>query len=126
MNKLNNDKLIMGMMDRTGASYDQVLHTLQDYCDSDSESESETDYDTDSESDSGTDYDSDGSIDLESMTLEMLKNECVFNDLPTKGSMAQLREQLWAWDDSEVANTEVKVKSVTKPKAKPKAKRVSA
>ena len=118
MNKLNTDKLIMGAMQATGASYDEVRLKLQEYYDSDSGSESESDSDSDSDYDS----DSDGSIDLESLTLAELKNECVEVGVSTKGSKAELRERLWAWDDSNVNGGEEDAVTPYEPRAKPKAK----
>ena len=120
MNKLNTDKLIMGMMQASGASYDEVRLKLQEYYDSDSGSESESDSDSDSDYDS--DYDSDGSIDLESMTLAELKHECEFVGVSAKGSKAELRERLWAWDDSKVNGGEEDAVTPYEPRAKPKAK----
>ena len=120
MNKLNTDKLIMGMMTASGASYEEVCLKLREYYDSDSGSESESDSDSDS------DYDSDGSIDLETMTLAQLKEECEFVGVSTKGTKAELRERLWAWDDSNVDGSKedavTPYEPRTKPKAKPKAK----
>jgi hypothetical protein len=114
MNKLNTDKLIMGMMTASGASYDEVCLKLKDYYDSES--------DSDSESESDSDYDSDGSIDLETMTLAQLKEECEFVGVSTKGTKAKLRERLWAWDDSNVDGTKEDVVTPYEPRAKPKAK----
>ena len=116
MNKLNTDKLIMDMMKASGASYDEVCLKLREYYDSDSGSESESDSDSDS------DYDSDGSIDLETMTLAQLKHECEFVGVSTKGTKAELRERLWAWDDSNVNGGEEDAVTPYEPRAKPKAK----
>ena len=114
MNKLNTDKLIMGMMEASGASYDEVCLKLREYYDSDSGSESE--------SDSDSDYDSDGSIDLETMTLAQLKEECEFVGVSTKGTKAELRERLWAWDDSNVDGAKEDAVTSYEPRAKPRAK----
>ena len=116
MSKLNTEKLILATMEATGFNRKQIEYKLSGFYESES----------DSDSDSDSDYDSDGSIDLETMSLTELKNECEFVGVPSTGTKAQIRERLWAWDDENVkaskTTTITTVKKPYEPRAKPKKK----
>jgi hypothetical protein len=120
MSKLNTEKLILATMEATGFTRKQVEDKLSGFYASESESDS----------DSESDYDSDGSIDLENMSLEELKNECEFVGVPSTGTKAQIRERLWAWDDENVQGSKTTaittVQKPYEPRAKPKKKKPAA
>ena len=114
MSKLNTEKLILATMKATGLTRKEIEYKLSGF------------YESESDCDSDSDYDSDGSIDLETMSLEELKNECEFVGVSSTGTKAQIRERLWAWDDENVkaskTTTITTVKKPYEPRAKPKKK----
>lgn len=114
MCRLNTEKLILATMEATGFTRKQVEHKLSGFYESEPDS----------------DYDSDGSIDLENMSLEELKNECKFVGVVSNGTKAQIRERLWAWDDENVKGSKTTaittVQKPYEPRAKPKKKKPAA
>ena len=114
MSRLNTEKLILATMEATGFTRKQVEHKLSGFYESEPDS----------------DYDSDGSIDLENMSLEELKNECKFVGVVSNGTKAQIRERLWAWDDENVKGSKTTaittVQKPYEPRPKPKKKKPAA
>ena len=129
MNNQGMNNLIQDMATASGASISEVEARLSKY--RDCESESEWDSDSDSESESECEYDSDGSIDLETMSLKELMEECKIVGVSATGNKKVLRERLWNWDDANVKATNTTTLTVAKkdyeprlkPKPKPKPKR---